>query len=287
MIKTEMIEKLVELILISGFVKDNQAPLSLILIAEAESGKTKIIQSLNCPRTLETSDLSAKAISEIILPKIDNDKEGITHIIIPDFIKVLAHKSVVVQSTMAFLNALMEEGIEQQLFYGSVFKLSKNRKCGLLTSVTSDYYFKSFRSWHEIGFTSRFIHCSFEYSNETIQEIHKAIKENKTFDEYRKMKKITPKVIEIPNEIANKLNIIIQETLNNQRENKIRIRVKGGKQQYITLGNYGFRLHKQMRKLLKAIALKNHRTKVNWSDLDNELIPLLDYIRLPKNPKVL
>jgi hypothetical protein len=287
MINTKSIEKLVELCLLSGYVKDEDAPLSLILIANAESGKTKIIDSIICPFTIETSDLSAKAIIEHIIPKIDSDKEPINHIIIPDFIKVMAHKSVVVASTMAFLNALTEEGIKQQLFYGNVFSCKRRRKCGLLTSVTSDYYFKMFRTWHEIGFTSRFIHVSFQYSDDTVHLIHQAIKNNEMFNNTKKIKKLKRINVIIPDDISNKLLFVVEEMLKNQRNNAIRFRVKGGKLSSVTLGNYGFRLHRQIRKLLKTIALSNHRTKVNWSDLNNDLIPLLDYIRLPKNPKVI
>jgi hypothetical protein len=287
MINTKSIESLIELCLLSGFIKDDEPPLSMILIANPESGKTKLIDSLDCPNTLETSDLSSKAITEVIIKRIDDDKNPVNHIIIPDFIKVMAHKQVVVQSTMAFLNALMEEGIKRQLYYGSYLELRKRRKVGLLTSVTTDYYFKMFRTWHEIGFTSRFIHVSFEYSNDTIHLIHQAIKNNTIFNDYKKMKKPKRTDIKIPNEISEKLLFIVETMLKSQQNNKIRFRAKGGKLSSVSLGDYGFRLHKQIRKLLKSIALKNHRNYVTWSDLNNELIPLLDYIRLPKNPKVI
>ncbi len=284
MINTEKIERIIELAIISGYIKDKHAPLSIILIANPESAKTKIIQKFNCKHTLETSDLSAKSITDVIIPMLERDE--LHHIMIPDMIKVLAHKSATVESTMTFLNALMEEGIKNQLFFGQEFYMKKTQKCGLITSCTFEYFYKIFRKWHDIGFLSRFLPISFVYSVPTISQINYQISRDNAFTEMTKLKKIAKKKIMIPHDIADKINFITNTIAKKQLTDSIRIKVRGGNYRMYKIEMYGFRLHRQIRKLLQSICLSYGRTVCQWSDM-NELTELIDYIRLPKNPKEL
>jgi len=283
MIKTEKIDRLIELALISGYVKDNEAPLSLMLIANPESGKTRMIQKYFCKQTIETSDISAKMIVDKIIPELEKDQ--LHHIIIPDFIKVMAHKEKTVEATIAFFNALMEEGIKQQLFFGQSFAMKQNRKCGLITSMTPDFFYSMFRFFHKIGYDTRFLPVSFIYSSDTVLEIHQSITNNEMLDELVEMKTIHRKEIIIPKDIATSIqNHIIMIVLNKQKKDYIRVKTRGGKEKYIPIEIYGFRLHKQFRKLIQSIALSHGRKIVRQDDL-TELLSLLDYINLPKNPK--
>ena len=284
MINTEEIERLVQLCLISGYIKDGSAPLSLILIGNPESAKTKIIQKFKCPHTIETSDLSAKSITDNIIPMLERNE--LHHILIPDMIKVLAHKSITVDATMTFLNALMEEGIKNQLFFGQEFSMRKRQKCGLITSCTFAYFYKIFRKWHDIGFISRLLPCSFVYSIPTITEINLRIARDDFFDEITKLKKIARKKITIPNDIADKISFMTREVLQKQLSDSIRIKMRGGKERTYKIEMYGFRLHRQLRKLLQSIALSKGRDLCSYEDM-NELTKLIDFIRLPKNPKQL
>ncbi len=78
----------------------------------------------------------------------------------------------------------------------------------------------------------------------------------------------------------------MNEIIQNQLTDTIRIQVRGGKKRAYKIEMYGFRLHRQLRKILKSIALSKGRNMCQWEDM-NELYELIDYIRLPKNPKVL
>lgn len=284
MIGTDKIERLIELSLMSGYIKDGTAPLSLNLISYPETAKTKMIIKFSCPHTVETSDLSAKPISDVIIPKLRNDE--IHHIVIPDMVKVLSHRETTVNATITFLNTLMEEGIKQNLFFGQMFEFNERKKCGLITAITFDYFYKMFRKWLQIGFTSRFLPVSFEYSKDTVFKINDAIQKNLMFNEIKKMKKIRKTKIEIPNEIASWINLQTGEIVKAQSNESIVVSVRGGKQKRIPIKMYGFRLHRQLRKLSMTIALSDGQKSVNWEHA-NELKELLDYIRLPKNPKVI
>lgn len=284
MINTEKIERIIELAIISGYIKDRTAPISVILIAPPESAKTKIIQKFVSKHTLETSDLSAKSITDVIIPMLERDE--LHHIMIPDMIKILAHKSATVDSTMTFLNALMEEGIKNQLFFGQEFFMKKTQKCGLITSCTFEYFYKIFRKWNDMGFLSRFLPVSFSYSAPTIAQINFQIARNNMFSELTKLKKIAKKQITIPNDISDNISFLVGKTIKNQLTDSIRIKVRGGNYRMYKIEMYGFRLHRQLRKLLQSICLSHGRVVCQWSDM-NELTELIDYIRLPKNPKEL
>jgi len=280
----EGLERLIELSLISGYVKDDTAPLSLILISYPETAKTSMILKFMCPHTIETTDLSAKPISDFVVPELRSDR--LHHILIPDMTKMLAHRETTVKSTIGFLNALMEEGIKKNLFFGQSFEFDERKKCGLITAMTFDFYYKMFRKWYEIGFLTRFLPVSFKYSNQTVIDIHKTIMNNVIYDEIIKMKKIAKKHIKIPADIGDWISIKSQDIAEQQSNESIRIKVQSGKQKRIKMEVYGFRLHKQLRKLIKSIALSNKETVVTWKHIA-EFKGLIDYIRMPKNPKVI
>lgn len=284
MINTEQIERLIQLVIASGYVKDHEAPLSIILLAESESGKTKIACKFDNKHLLETSDLSQKPIVEKILPDLIEEK--IHHLLIPDLTKVLSHSVPTTQATIAFLNALMEEGIKKQLFFNMQFNLKRRVKCGLITTCTFDYYYKVLRNWHDIGFLTRFLPVSYIYSEDTIFKINHQIAQDNYFFEKMKMNAIKKEKVIIPSEISTKIEFLVQEIISKQRNESVRITTQGGKQKLISFKRYGFRFHKQIRKLLQSIALINGRTTCSFEDL-NECLLLIDYIRLPKNPKVL
>lgn len=284
MMKLEKIERLIELSLISGYIKDDTAPLSLILIANPESGKTKMILKFDAPHTIETTDLSSKPITEKIVPMLRNNE--LHHILIPDMIKILSHRETTTDSTVAFLNSLMEEGVKKSLFFGQTFEFKERKKCGIITALTFDYFYKVFRKWREIGFISRFIPISFSYGTDTILLINESIEKNVIYSDMIKMKKIAKKKVEINKEISAYVNVESMKAIEQQREEKIVVSVQGGNQKRVPIKIYGFRFHKQMRKLIKAIALSHGRTSVNWEDA-KEFKTLIDYVRLPKNPKVI
>jgi hypothetical protein len=284
MINTEKIEELIDLTITSGYVKDNEAPISLILIANPESGKSKMLEQIKNKHSIEVSDISSKGITDVIIPLLEKNK--LHHIIVPDFIKVISHKTTTTDATMAFFNSIMEEGIKRSIYFGQLIQLRKKQKCGLITSITFDYYYKIFRKWHDIGFLSRFLPVSFTYSQNTIDRINHAIARNEKYETIHDTKTIVKQNINIPNDISDKLNFLLTEIVSRQKKDSIRVKTRGGKIKTYHIELYGFRLHKQLRKLLKSIALKEGRDTVNWSDM-SKLQTIIDYIRLPKNPKEL
>lgn len=291
MFKTEKVERIVELTLLTGFIKDDK-PVSLMLIAPPESAKTSILRGFDCYQALETSDLSPKVITDKIVPRLRD--YSIHHIILPDMVKILAHKTPTVNATIGFFNAMMEEGILRNMFFGQEFEFDKPRVCGILTSVTEDFFKQACRRWNEMGFITRFLIVSYKYSNETVSEIHKRIQENVSYNEIKELvgksrrsydRKFS---IGMPDEISSYLSIQAQEIAKREHGYTYYTRVQGGNWKKFNINILGFRLHKQLRQLARAEALRRtiKKPEVTWPDIE-ELKQLLDFIRFPNNPKEL
>jgi hypothetical protein len=288
MFKTEKIEKLIECALISGFVKDD-VPLSIMLIAPPETAKTSILLGFDCYKTYETMDLSPKGIRDYIIPKLNSNE--IHHIILPDLVKTISHKATTVMATISFLNALVEEGVKHDIFFGQEFTLDKRVTCGLITSVTNDFFFKVFKKWNDIGFVTRFLPISYDYSPETIREIHKLIQENVFFKDKKEIKKEHLKEsynITIPKDVSSWISLKAQELAKKEGTLKLQIRTQGGKIQFIKPNIKGFRLQRQLRQIARSLALIRdcQQPAVTWEDIET-MGDLLEYINFPNTKKVI
>jgi hypothetical protein len=269
----------------SGYIKREISPISLMLIAPPEHNKTSILKSFeNVKNVLYSTDLSQKPLTEFI-KRADNEKYY--HIIVPDFIKVVAHNKITSTSTVTSLNSLIEEGIQHSNYYGQEIHLKHNVKMGLITSITPDLYRQQFKMWNDIGFLSRFIPISYEYSPETRIKINQMIKGDGHEDmdtEFEKLKRVGQKVISINSDVGSGIELFVSQIVD--KLNKYEVVMYMGNARYkIKLNIQGFRLHKQLRLLAQAIAFDKGLNEVNYECL-MELRELLEYIAMPNAPKM-
>ena len=156
--------KLVNLAILTGRIK-NARPISMLLIADTETGKTQILEVfMNLKPVIWANDLSAHVIVDEVAPAIEKGK---THILIPDFLKVLGHQKMVTRNTMTMLNSIMEEGLKNVMFYGTGKEFKKPVRCGVIATITKEGYSSREKYWSSIGFVGRCIPVSFAYSDET------------------------------------------------------------------------------------------------------------------------
>lgn len=287
MFKTDKIEKIVKYALISGFLKRDTAPLSLMIVAPPESNKTSMLKQFEKVKGLKyTIDLSSKPLMDFLKDAV---KEKYYHIVVPDFVKVVRHNYNTVNSVVATLNALIEEGIQRSMFYGQEISLPKNVRCGMITSITPELYRQQFKLWNDIGFLSRFITISYEYSEETRNEIMKLISGNgeMSLDEtLTKLKKSgNKKDISISNDVSEGIRLYVSELVNRLRTFHVYVS-KGNAKYKLKFDIQGFRLLKQMRLLAKSIAFDKGLDIVNYECL-GELKDLMEFFTLPDNPKVI
>jgi hypothetical protein len=282
--KTESVEKLVRYALLTGAIKREISPLSIMLIAPPEHNKTSILKCFeNSKNIAYSTDLSPKPLVEFLKKAAD---EKYYHLIIPDFIKVVAHNKVTAFSTITTLNAAIEEGIQNSLYYGQEIHLRKNVQVGLITSITPDLYKQQFKQWSDIGFLTRFIPVSYMYSNETRFNIMKMIEGcgGETLDEkLQKLKRTGQKDISIGSDVSSGIALYVEQLV--EKLNRYEVMTYVGQNRIkLKMNIQGFRLHKQIRLLAKAIAFDHGLDEVNYECLA-ELKNLIEYINVPSNPK--
>lgn len=244
--KKEDIQKLVELVYISGFLR-KEKPLSLFLLAPPEQSKSHFILEKTTRFSHQASDLSFMGLIKIL-----TEKREIKHIIIPDFLKITEKKQSTKNNLLTLLNSFLEEGIFE-INLGNKEKIDLKGKQGGIITATTDYsFYQNRKNWGGIGFISRFIVVSYKYSCETLNEILDLINKEQSTSK-KKPQKLSYKMTEVKSseEINKSLNVFNDGSLRRQ---------------------------KNLIVLLKCIALRNGRNKTNKSDVEElkKLVPLLN-----------
>ncbi len=245
--------KLMECITLTSYLKDEK-PVSSLIIAEAESGKSELIKILKgYNKTMFINDLSFKPLTETLFPLIERGE--LKHILIPDFINVSQHKKSA-ENVIPILNSLMEEGVTQLSYYGSEKKFKTPLNCGLITGITKRYFDKHIIFWRQVGFLTRMLTVSFSYSASTVISINDSIRlEKQKVQQEVKLKKIkNPVEIIIPPNLAQQIQRT-SEMVCIANASYISLGTDNSRTRKIDMKTYGFRLHKMMRTLLKAVCL--------------------------------
>lgn len=246
MIKTEKIQKIVKLCLLSGFIK-GEKPLSLLVVSKSGNGKTESISQFNIKTARFVTDLSYIGLVDLLKkhPKLK-------HIIIPDFLKITQKKRSTSDNLISFLNAVLEEGAGLIKLYNLEHDF-KGRTLGLIIATTKASFQQKRNNWESIGFVDRMLKCSYDYTDETINEIFSFINE----ELYRNSKRTNLKSFKVQ-------NIESTKELNKQL-NKF--------------SNKKFRNLKQLQTLAKCCALDRGSSKVEQKDI-NEVIDLCSLLNL-------
>ncbi len=111
MINVQPILNILRCTLASGKLKDER-PLSAIVIAPVESGKTTMINwvCLKAKNVFYTTEATAYGIIRDT-HQLRDFSSGLTHIVIPDLLTCLGRKQDTVRTFIGFMNALVEEGV--------------------------------------------------------------------------------------------------------------------------------------------------------------------------------
>jgi len=264
MLHIEPLKKIIVYCLISGKIK-NEKPLSLIIAANPESGKSEVVKKFKeINGVVYLTDCTAHGITKEILPRIETG--GIHHIMIPDLLNPLSRKQSTVQTFITFMNALIEEGVAEISTYATGMTMRKTElRCGLITAITKDKLSDKRHEWARMGFLSRAIPFSYSYSQQQVREIMEYIVNEKYHSETKEKLKIpaNTKDIKLAKPLA---RMLMPEAYKFADANT----------------TYGFRMQKQLQTLMKSIALYNGRKKCTKSDF-NEVMFLLQWINLKFN----
>lgn len=264
MLYTEPLRKILAYCIFSGRVK-GEKPLSLIICANPESGKTEVLRSFKeCDGVVYMTDCTAYGIMRDVLPKIENG--SVHHIMIPDLLNPLSRREATVKTFITFMNSLIEEGVAEISTYASQGAIRKTElRCGLLTAITKDKLEDKRHEWSRMGFLSRAIPFSYSYNKQQVREIMEYIISEKYHNE-DKIKLKLPKVLKDV-KLSKSLGRLIMPEVYKFAD---------------ATDTYGFRMQKQLQVLMKSIALYNGRTKCNKKDF-KEVMSLMQWINLEYN----
>lgn len=267
MVNTEKIERIIATVLASGKLKDEK-PLSLIIVAPVEAGKTSVIKKvcLKYDHALYLTDATAYGIISASNNLEDFATGRLTHLVIPDLITPLSRKRDVVNQLIAFLNNLIEDGCVEINTYMVSIRRKVHVRAGLITAVPRQIFFDRRRRWEAMGFLSRALVVSFEYSPTTIIEIFKYIKQQRHLHENFEKFNFSEKPLEVA------LNPDIADSIEPYTH-----LLAANMAKYQKL--YGFRLQKQLQTFIKAIALLQGKKEVDHDCLD-EFKNLFPYLNL-------
>lgn len=259
--------------LFTPYVK-NERPVSILLIAKAESGKTEILskvsfaedQSLN-KGILYISDFTAYGLINGYGAQLE--KGTVKSIVCPEFLKITSRKDSSVKDTLAFLNALIEEGLVNSQTYNIKREFKKPVRCNFITAITTEVYGKKKRLFMDYGFLSRMIPIAYEYSPQTIDSIFEDIIGETHHTE--KNETITfpdePQVVTLPRKYSRKIkdSVLIIATKHNL---------------------HGFRLQKNLQCMMKAHALSHGRNEVVEEDYE-AIVDLIEWVSFGESPRVI
>lgn len=259
------IKEIVKLCVASSFLK-NERPISVILLADPECGKTSILYSFNYKKYKNIMKIT-KPRASVLEELMKQSKDGLNYIIVPDLIRMTYSGKSTSQNLVSFLNSAIEEGVTEISTYegghANITTFDKPKFLGLATALTRTSMNDRRKGWHKIGFFSRFLPVSYSYTLEQQKHIRKNIYDGELFDD-----------LELLN-IGKAKNIQCNGKFPAMFEEDI---IKLAKEE----GLYGFRYARQFRIILMSSALIKGRNKVTMTDV-KILKKLLKHINMDYN----
>lgn len=150
-------------------VVENEQPVSVIILADSGSGKSGILQKMQCAIAQFITDMTTRDLSNIMA----DPKKRI--ILLSDMQAIFSHKSTVVGTTTQALRNLLEEGIFNDPFSGAKI----NRRFGMISAIPPNEFARINKIFISGGLDTRFLIFGYEYRKETIALIHDAIEKGK------------------------------------------------------------------------------------------------------------
>jgi len=170
MLGMELIEELVQTAAVSWRVKGPRPGVSLVLIADPESGKTSITEAAGAKRVVRVTVTTGIGF----VRELDRNKNA-RILIINDLSVLKGLNSRAAYMLIQIMNGFTEEGIHALAMpRGKKIDL-RGRRGVLIACITTDSFKSSKRDWFSYGFLSRSIPFCYSYSNELCVKIKNGI----------------------------------------------------------------------------------------------------------------
>lgn len=269
MIGLEFIEEILKLTLYSAYIADEEQPISLLLCANAEAGKSEQVKkSVQLDHVLIYSDVTAYGILQNYGDAIM--KRNIRHILIPDLITPMSKRWETASSFISFLNMLIAEGIIEIRTYAFSKKFQQPVKCGMIACITPSELHDKRHKWLGMGFMSRVLPVSWDYTDKQQLEILKYIAmRNYQLEKLWSFKfPIDDIKVKLPYDLAMRMIDISLNYCKDSARDSQKL--------------YGFRYQKHLQRLMIASAIADGRDIVNQDDFD-KTVQLSSFLNLKFN----
>lgn len=153
-------------IIYTSCVKDH-VPISIILIADSGTAKSKIIKSFNGSGIHQTDSFSSQGLFQLMQTDPENK---IRYILVPDLNPTLSRQPKTVNSTVANLLTLTMDGT-CRIDDGRAEKIVKHKPIGIISAVTPEIYRQQTKKWLALGLTRRILPVFYEYKLETVKAL--------------------------------------------------------------------------------------------------------------------
>ena len=261
MIKLDWLRELITYVLYSSFVK-NEIPVSILLIANSESGKTQVLEKFrNAKSVLWLTDFTRYGISTTYYDRIKSLE--LRTIIMPDMCAIVQEPNQKVSERVVnFLTSIIEEGVTNITTYNINIASKVPIRMGFIGAITKDVFSDRRSCWRRSGFISRTLPVSYDISDITKQEIKEYINNKLHTSE-------PPIKLKLPKRSVNiELNPILAKQFNPLSDSIGTI-----------LDTNGFRALRHLQVLACARALSQGRKEVVQEDID-KIIKLADWANL-------
>lgn len=157
--------EVIQTVLLTGWL-DDEKPVSLLIIASPESGKTTAAKQANVS---VKSDRHGEELAVVLtdatgdgLLKIVKEHPKATHIIFNDLSIVTGHKSQVINHLFTVISALTEEGVVKTADPGGIHLYGKEGLKGVIACITPELVRDKRMVWNRTGLTTRMLPFFYE-----------------------------------------------------------------------------------------------------------------------------
>ena len=238
----------------------DERPLGFMFIAQPGTGKSFLLTKFRAENMIIVNDITGRGLENII-EKMQRFKMG--YVNIPDLLKVIS-RSKGWDAFLTLANIVLEEGLTAISRYDKYVTFDVPLNFGIVTAMTSKCFAQYYNLFEKTGFLSRFGAFAFDYEKEDEHKITKNLSRGQTDGDLKYF-------IPTPTE---KVFVDIDEQTSGSIKKMGRI-LSNGKQKPFRAVNF-------VRRLAKASALMNNRTKVNHNDL-RQVFALLPFF-IPPEP---
>jgi hypothetical protein len=266
-------------VLYTGFVKNAPRPVSGLVVAPPERGKSTEAQRFEGLGVVTLQDLTSYGIDRFILNMTERDREMFHHVVIPDLEKIGSRNRSVKEELLSKMRILMDEGLQRVCTGRDYLDLKAPLRLGFLMCTTPEDIGDRRSVFRSLSWQSRCIPFTYEFSDALRVRVLDFVEEEEhNLRAQKYFKREERDEVKLPKQYAEKLTapaLILSRELE-----KISRKDPMSKQQGSLIG---IRPKENFMTLLKAIALYNGSHTVQKEHYD-EFIRLFRWMNYRFKP---